>query len=156
MQRFALHKDHVRDPVHILLPLHAEGIALIYRYDPRHIAGAQGDAGGVSAAAQTGRRQILSETFALCGWAVSFADLKWLAQWQFVHGVNFLCQHLEGYSLRGIRKREFERFIRAVEKLPRIVDEFDEAMWATLVSSMTVYSRERIVFQLTSGMEMEI
>ena len=60
-----------------------------------------------SAAAQTGRRQILSETFALCGWAVSFADLKWLAQWQFVHGVNFLCQHLEGYSLRGIRKRDY-------------------------------------------------
>ena len=60
-----------------------------------------------SAAAQTGRRQILSETFALCGWAVSFADLKWLAQWQYVHGVNFLCQHLEGYSLRGIRKRDY-------------------------------------------------
>ncbi len=60
-----------------------------------------------SAAAQTGKRQILSETFALCGWAVSFADLQWLVQWQFVHGVNLICQHLEGYSLRGIRKRDY-------------------------------------------------
>ena len=60
-----------------------------------------------SAAAQTGKRQILSETFALCGWAVSFADLQWLVQWQFVHGVNLVCQHLEGYSLRGIRKRDY-------------------------------------------------
>ena len=60
-----------------------------------------------SVAAQTGKRQILSETFALCGWAVSFADLQWLVQWQFVHGVNLICQHLEGYSLRGIRKRDY-------------------------------------------------
>lgn len=60
-----------------------------------------------SAAAQCGQRQILSETFALCGWGVSFADLKWLCQWQMVHGINLICQHLEGYSLRGIRKRDY-------------------------------------------------
>lgn len=60
-----------------------------------------------SAAAQAGLNQILSETFALCGWAVDFADLKWLYQWQTVHGINLLCQHLEGYSLRGIRKRDY-------------------------------------------------
>jgi hypothetical protein len=60
-----------------------------------------------SAAAQTGHRQILTETFALCGWAVDFTDLRWLLQWQMVHGVNLLCQHLQGYSLRGIRKRDY-------------------------------------------------
>ncbi|MBO7741641.1 MAG: hypothetical protein J6S21_03725, partial [Victivallales bacterium] len=60
-----------------------------------------------SAAAQTGHSQVLSETFALCGWAVDFTDLRWLYQWQMVHGVNLLCQHLEGYSLRGIRKRDY-------------------------------------------------
>ncbi len=60
-----------------------------------------------SVAAQTGKKQVLSETFACCGWAVSFADLKWLYQWQMVHGVNLLCQHLQGYSLRGIRKRDY-------------------------------------------------
>lgn len=60
-----------------------------------------------SAAAQCGQNQVLSETFALCGWGVTFADLKWLCQWQMVHGINLICQHLEGYSLRGIRKRDY-------------------------------------------------
>ncbi len=60
-----------------------------------------------SAAAQTGRKQTLIETFAMCGWAVDFADLRWLYQFYMVHGVNLLCQHLEGYSLRGIRKRDY-------------------------------------------------
>ncbi len=60
-----------------------------------------------SVAAQTGKKHVLSETFALCGWGVTFADLKWLCQWQMVHGVNLICQHLEGYSLRGLRKRDY-------------------------------------------------
>ena len=60
-----------------------------------------------SACAQLGRRQVLSETFGLCGWNVSFEALKWIYQWQMVHGINLLCQHLEGYSLRGIRKRDY-------------------------------------------------
>lgn len=60
-----------------------------------------------SVAHQTGRRQILSETFALTGWNVSFEELKWMFDWQMVRGVTQLCQHLEGYSLRGIRKRDY-------------------------------------------------
>ncbi len=60
-----------------------------------------------SVAHQLGKRQILSETFALCGWNVSFEELKWMYEWQCVRGVTQLCQHLEGYSLRGIRKRDY-------------------------------------------------
>lgn len=60
-----------------------------------------------SVAQQLGKRQVLSETFALCGWNVSFEELKCLYEWQMVRGVNLLCQHLEGYSLRGIRKRDY-------------------------------------------------
>ena len=56
---------------------------------------------------QLGWKQILSETFALTGWNVSFEELKWIYEWQMVRGVNLLCQHLEGYSLRGIRKRDY-------------------------------------------------
>jgi len=56
---------------------------------------------------QLGIKQILSETFALCGHNVSFEELKGMYEWQMVHGVNLLCQHLEGYSLRGIRKRDY-------------------------------------------------
>lgn len=60
-----------------------------------------------SAANQLGKKQILSETFAACGWNVSFEDMRKLYEHQMVHGVNLLCQHLEGYSLRGIRKRDY-------------------------------------------------
>ena len=56
---------------------------------------------------QLGRKQRLSETFALCGHNVSFAELKGIYEWQMVHGINLLCQHLEGYSIRGIRKRDY-------------------------------------------------
>ncbi len=56
---------------------------------------------------QLGIKQILSETFALCGHNVSFAELKGIYEWQMAHGINLLCQHLEGYSLRGIRKRDY-------------------------------------------------
>ncbi|MBR5449327.1 MAG: hypothetical protein IKV43_04980 [Clostridia bacterium] len=60
-----------------------------------------------SAAAQTGKKQVLSETFALAGHNVSHAELKRIYEWQMVHGINLLCTHLEGYSLRGIRKRDY-------------------------------------------------
>ena len=56
---------------------------------------------------QLGIKQCLSETFALCGHNVSFAELKGIYEWQMVHGINLLCQHLEGYSIRGIRKRDY-------------------------------------------------
>lgn len=60
-----------------------------------------------SVANQLGKKQILSETFALCGWNVSFEELRWIYEHQMVHGINSLCQHLEGYTLRGIRKRDY-------------------------------------------------
>lgn len=60
-----------------------------------------------SVANQLGKKQILSETFALCGWDVSFEDLRRIYEHQMVHGINYLCQHLEGYTLRGIRKRDY-------------------------------------------------
>ena len=59
-----------------------------------------------SVAAQLGRK-TLTETFALCGWDVSLNELKWIAQWQYVNGVTSLCPHLEGYSIRGTRKRDY-------------------------------------------------
>ncbi|MBR3300552.1 MAG: hypothetical protein IKI68_03605, partial [Clostridia bacterium] len=60
-----------------------------------------------SAAHQLGKKQILSETFAACGWNISLEDMRRIYEHQMVHGVNLLCQHLEGYSLRGIRKRDY-------------------------------------------------
>lgn len=60
-----------------------------------------------SVAKQLGKKHVLSETFACCGWDVSFEELKWIAEWQYLNGINFMCQHLESYSIRGLRKRDY-------------------------------------------------
>lgn len=60
-----------------------------------------------SVAHQLGKKQTISETFAMCGWNVSFEELRWNYEWLMVHGITLLCQHLEGYSIRGIRKRDY-------------------------------------------------
>jgi len=73
----------------------------------RHIKPVTAPVQVASVCAQTGKKQILSETFALCGWNVKMEELKWIAQWEMVHGINLICQHLEGYSLKGIRKRDY-------------------------------------------------
>ncbi len=52
-------------------------------------------------------------------------------------------------------RRNIERFIESVKDLPELITEFDESLWAGLVDSMTVYSKDRIVFRLTCGMEIE-
>lgn len=59
-----------------------------------------------SVARQLGKK-TLTESFALCGWDVSLNELKWIAQWQYLNGVTSLCPHLEGYSIRGERKRDY-------------------------------------------------
>ncbi len=58
-------------------------------------------------------------------------------------------------TMRGIRRREFDRFIKKVEELPKIITDFDEALWSSLVDHITVYSKENIVFTLNSGMEIK-
>ena len=57
-----------------------------------------------SVAHQLGKKQVLSESFALCGDGISFEELRYLYEFQMVRGANLLCPHLEGYSLRGMRK----------------------------------------------------
>ncbi|KRE40729.1 glycosyl hydrolase [Paenibacillus sp. Soil724D2] len=60
-----------------------------------------------SAAHQLGKKMTITESFGCSGWNVSFEDLKRIGEWQFVHGINLMCQHLQGYSLRGLRKRDY-------------------------------------------------
>ena len=60
-----------------------------------------------SAAAQNGQRQILVETFGCGGWNFNMRGIKWLYQQHLVYGINLLCQHLESYSLHGLRKRDY-------------------------------------------------
>ena len=60
-----------------------------------------------SVAEQFGKKQVLSETFALTGWNISFEEQKKMFDWQMVRGVTLICTHLSAYSLRGIRKRDY-------------------------------------------------
>ena len=55
-----------------------------------------------------------------------------------------------------VRRRKLERFIESVKDLPELITEFNESLWAGLVDSMTVHSKDRIVFRLTCGMEIEV
>ena len=56
---------------------------------------------------------------------------------------------------RGIRRREFERFISELEKLPEAVSEFDDALWGGLVKYVTVGKDKTMVFTLIGGTEMK-
>lgn len=60
-----------------------------------------------SVAEQLGKDHVLAEDFACCGHNASFAELKGILEWQMVRGITLLCQHLQGYSMRGIRKRDY-------------------------------------------------
>ena len=57
---------------------------------------------------------------------------------------------------RSIRKREFDRFIKILERLPESVTEFDEAMWGSLVEHVTVYNKDNIRFMLPCGTEISV
>lgn len=81
-----------------------------------------------SVAEQLGKEAVLSETFALCGHNISFAELKGLYEWQMVRGINLLCQHLEGYSLRGIRKRDYPPAMYLQQPWWSEYDRFNEAL----------------------------
>lgn len=81
-----------------------------------------------SVSEQLGKKQILSETFALCGHNVSFDELKGIYEWQTVHGINLLCQHLEGYSLRGLRKRDYPPAMYYQQPWWGVYDKFVDSM----------------------------
>lgn len=60
-----------------------------------------------SVARQLGKKQVLTETFACCGWNISPAELIRVAGFQYACGVNLLCHHLLPYSEHGQRKKDY-------------------------------------------------
>jgi len=103
-----------------------------------------------SAAKQLGKKLVLSETYACCGWDISFEEMKWIAEWQYVNGINWMCQHLEGYSIRGLRKRDYppcmfyqspwwddyKKFNDYFARLGKLIAESDEAADVLLLHPM--------------------
>ena len=59
-----------------------------------------------SAAAQLGKKFVLTETFGCAGYDVTPKELKSIAEYQYFNGVNKMCQHLYPYSLAGRGKTD--------------------------------------------------
>jgi hypothetical protein len=60
-----------------------------------------------SVAAQLGRKQILTETFAITGWDINPNRLKYIGDFQYLYGINYMCHHLLSYSLKGQGKKDY-------------------------------------------------
>lgn len=60
-----------------------------------------------SVANQLGRQRVLCEAYGTSGQNLSFEDRKWIGDWLYVLGVNLLNHHLELYTMRGKRKRDY-------------------------------------------------
>ncbi|OHB52891.1 MAG: hypothetical protein A2Y12_03595 [Planctomycetes bacterium GWF2_42_9] len=59
-----------------------------------------------SVAGQLGKERVLSEMYGCTGWDWPLEGHKFVADWQFAAGVNFVCPHLTHYSLKGGAKRD--------------------------------------------------
>ncbi|MCC7358144.1 MAG: SCP2 sterol-binding domain-containing protein [Anaerolineales bacterium] len=66
----------------------------------------QGLKQGDSVASQLGRPQMGVEAYALSGPGFTFEDRKWIGDWCYVLGANFLIPYIPAYSLRGLRKHD--------------------------------------------------
>lgn len=60
-----------------------------------------------SAAAQLGKKRVLTESFCGAGWDCTPGQLKLIGESQYVRGVNMTCQHLISYSLKGQGKQDY-------------------------------------------------
>ncbi len=60
-----------------------------------------------SVAHQWGKKRVIAETFAACGWDFTLTGQKWITDWEYALGVTNKVEHLALYSLRGCRKRDY-------------------------------------------------
>ena len=82
---------------------HIPGVDHLGRGLESNIAGRQ--LGSVMA--QLDKKQGLCEMFACVGWDATPLDLKRIAEYYMVNGVNTICHHLLPYSEHGQRKRDY-------------------------------------------------
>ena len=61
----------------------------------------------VSVAHQLGKERRLTETYGCTGWDFPLLGHKALGDWQYALGINFRCQHLALYSMKGEAKRDY-------------------------------------------------
>ena len=89
-----------------------------------------------SVAAQLGKKTTLSEMFAMTGWDATPIELKSMADYQYLYGINSMCQHLLPYSEKGERKYDhpahFSAFNPWVDKGMYAFNRYFDALGAWL------------------------
>lgn len=60
-----------------------------------------------SVARQCGQKWLLSELYGCTGWQLNFRSHKAIGDWQALFGINFRCQHLSWYTMKGEAKRDY-------------------------------------------------
>ena len=97
-----------------------------------------------SAAAPLGKRQKITETFGCCGWDTTPKELKHIAEFQYVNGVNLMCQHLLPYTEYGQRKRDYPEHFSSVnpwvKKDFKLFNDYFSVLGKTLSESTEVVS----------------
>ena len=119
-----------------------------------------------SMASQFGKKNVLTETFACCGYNATPRELRSVAEFQLFGGVNKICQHLYPYSLSSQGKfdhppffgkqsnwfEEFAVFNKYFEDLGFIVGEteeiYDLAIIHPLRSVYTDYIRKEHILSV--------
>lgn len=119
-----------------------------------------------SVAEQLGKETVLAEDYACCGHNVSLSELKGIYEWQMVRGVNLLCPHLEGYTMRGIRKRdhppamyyqqpwwsEYPKWVEAMSRTGMLLAQGEKKVDVLLLHPITTawahHSDEMYIYQL--------
>ncbi len=95
-----------------------------------------------SACAQLGKKQALTETFGCVGWDATPKELKHIAEFQYVNGVNLMCQHLLPFTEHGQRKRDYPEHFSAVnpwvKKDFKTFNDYFSVLGKTLSESMEI------------------
>jgi len=103
---------HSEDEIGLLRQFHWPGQDLVWRYVTPGSPGAlEGRVSTMakcssSAALHLGRRRNLNEFCGAYGHGLTFEEMKWLADWCLVRGVDLLVPHAFYYSVRGPRMDE--------------------------------------------------
>ena len=83
--------------------MHYPGIDKLGRHIDRNITVKQ----VASVSKQLKKERTLSEVFGCIGQQCGFAEMKWIADYQALLGIDFITPHLSLYSMKGARKRDF-------------------------------------------------
>lgn len=96
-----------------------------------------------SVMAQLGKKQGLCEEFALSGWDATPLELKRIAEYYMIGGINVMCQHLLPYSEHGQRKRDYpQHFSRINPWVEKAFKDFND--YFSSINELLYHSQELV------------